>query len=341
MSDLRKDPVSNAWVILSPEQEPSVKIEPFPRFRTPESTCPFCPGREEVTPHEIQSYPPQPGSHNGASWSVRVIPNRLPVLRTDKVLEREGIGMFDRITGVGAHEVIIETTEHNTVLREFPEIQVAMVLRAWRDRLVDLYKDPRLRYVAIYRNEGRRAGARLSHPHSQITATPMIPVGIRTELAGAREYFEYKERCVFCDLVDQEIEEGHRLVAQNRGFVAFCPFASRKPFETWIVPKRHCMDYGRIQKDEIEDLASLLLVVCRAVSSALLDPDYQIVLKTGPNPPPRRGKWTTLEDDFHWHLEVLPCICRDAGYETATGMFVNPTLPEEAATFLRDSLGAP
>jgi UDPglucose--hexose-1-phosphate uridylyltransferase len=291
-----------------------------------------------MTGHDILSYTSTDGEGNGSPWLLRVIPNRQPVLRTELALEREGIGMFDRITGVGAHEIIIEGPDHGLILHEYPVPQIKRMLAAWRERGNDLRKDSRLRYISVFRNQGRRAGARLSHPHSQLIATPLIPSGIRGELAGAREYYEYKERCVFCDLIDQEREEKARIVSQNRGFLAFCPFASRHPFEVWILPRLHRHDFGAATEEQLDDLAEIFKETAAALAISLQEPDMNVILKTAPYPVRRRDKWTTLEEDYHWRLEMIPRICRASGYEWATGMFVNPTPPEEAAAYLRETL---
>jgi UDPglucose--hexose-1-phosphate uridylyltransferase len=342
MSELRRDPVSGTWVVVSLDQEAGVNLHPDKRFQTPPEECPFCPGNEAESGHTIVAFPPvengDPQTPPIAIWGLRVIPNRLPVLRTEMTLEREGIGMFDRISGVGAHEIIIDSPHHDHALHEFPLPQTRLMFSAWRDRLNDLRRDSRLRYISIFRNQGRRAGARISHPHSQLIATPAIPPNIRNELAGAKEYFEYKERCVFCDLIDQEREEKIRLVTQNRGFLAFCPFASRNPFEIWIVPRVHAHDYGTIREDQLLDLSEIITQVVTTVALALADPDVNLVLKSTPYPLRRGAKWMTLEEDYHWHLEVIPRIARPTGYEWTTGMFVNPTPPEEAAAYLREFL---
>jgi len=327
--------------VIAPGQEAGVVLVPTPRVTTPRELCPFCPGAESQTNHEILVYRPQPnGNPSSTQWLLRVIPNRLPILRTEVPLEREGIGMFDRISGVGAHEIIVDSPQHDQVLHEFTPEQIRLMLTAWKERLVDLRQDIRLRYVSVFRNQGRRAGARISHPHSQIIATPTIPQGVRNELAGAREYFEYKERCVFCDLLDQEREEKSRLVFQNRGFLAFCPFASKNPFEVWIVPRVHSHHYGTVNIDEIADLAEMLRMVAGSLAVSLADPDVNIILKSAPAPQAHRRKWVTLEEDYHWHVEVIPRIARPTGYEWATGMFVNPTSPEEAASYLRENLSS-
>lgn len=339
MSELRRDPVSGNWVVIAPDQEAGVVLVPSPRITSPPELCPFCPGAENQTSQEILVYRSQTdGNPSSGNWLLRVIPNRLPVLRTEVPLEREGIGMFDRISGVGAHEIIVDSPVHDQVLHEFPLDQIRLMVNAWKERLNDLRRDARLRYISVFRNQGRRAGARISHPHSQIIATPAIPPEVRHQLAGAREYFEYKERCVFCDLIDQEREEKTRLVVQNRGFLAFCPFAARNPFEVWILPRVHSHHYGTVSVDEIADLAEILRTVAGSLALALADPDVNVVLKSAPTPQSHRTKWATLEEDYHWHVVVIPRIARPTGYEWATGMFVNPTAPEEAAAYLRENL---
>jgi UDPglucose--hexose-1-phosphate uridylyltransferase len=338
MSDLRRDPVSGNWVVISPAQEAGVLLASFPRVETPRESCPFCPGHETMGGASILTYPGSLSDGNGNGWAVRVIPNRMPVLQPEISLEREGVGMFDRITGVGAHEIIIDSPDHSPFLHEFPAPQIRLMLAAWKERINDLRKDSRMRYISLFRNQGRRAGARITHPHSQLLATPMIPTGIRNELAGAREYYEYKERCVFCDLNDQEREEKVRIVSQNRGFLAFCPFASRHPFEVWILPRVHRHDFGQATEEQLDDLSGILKEVSTAVAVALMNPDVNVTLKNTPYPKPRRDKWTTIEEDFHWHLEVVPRITRPNGHEWATGMFVNPTLPEEGAAYLRNAI---
>jgi len=336
MSELRKDPISGHWVVISPDQEAAVVLRTDVRFITPQETCPFCPGNEIGPVHEILAYPNHLPENNGAPWALRVIPNRLPILQIERSLEREGLGMYDRISGFGAHEIIIESPHHDLLLHDFPNSQLELVLSAWKERLNDLKNDLRMRYLSIFRNQGRRSGARISHPYSQLIATPAIPAGVRQELAGARQYFEYKDRCGYCDLIDQECEDKVRLVYQNRGFIAMCPFASRNAFEVWILPRVHSHDYGTISPDQILDLADALLAVNRVLAIALSEPDINVILKSAPIPKPRRDRWLTLEEDYHWHLEVIPRITRPTGYEWATGMFVNPTPPEEAADYLRD-----
>jgi UDPglucose--hexose-1-phosphate uridylyltransferase len=335
---LRKDPVSGAWVVIAPEQEAGVKLERPELPETSKSDCPFCPGHEDGWGPEILSFQPVGADPATSKWGVRVFPNRVPILRTDIVYDRHTEGLFDRIAGVGANEIVVESPEHKLALKDFSAEQLTLVLKAWRERLVDLFRDIRLKYVSIVKNQGRRAGARISHPHSQIIATPTVPIGIRDELDSARSYFDTYERNLFADLLASEEEEGSRIVSRSHGFVAFCPFASRNPFEVWILPKRRVCHFGYETDDTLSDLAGVLLRVCKAIAESLYDPDLNVVLKSGPNPHSGRRQWLTLDEDFVWRVELVPRILRPSGYENATGMRVNPTSPEDAALSLRESL---
>lgn len=338
MSDLRKNPIAGNWVIVSQEQELGVKVTPFPPFITPREECPFCPGSDCEKGEIILSLPPAPGSNGSSSWGVLVIPNLFPVLQARERLDREGVGMFDRISGVGAHEILIDSPVHEHRLQDYSLDQTLLMLRAWKLRLSDLYNDSRFRYAAIFRNQGRRAGSQISHPHSQLIATPMVPPSIRADMQGSKQYFEFKERSVFLDIVDQEISEKVRVVERTEHFLAFCPFASRYPFETWILPRFGSHHYPQISETQMADLGVLLLKVTQALSASLLDPDLNLVLKTAPNPRSRPGAWQTLEQDYQWRIEIIPRIARRSGYEWAAGVYVNPTPPEEAAAHLRKSL---
>ncbi|MCA9439803.1 MAG: DUF4921 family protein, partial [Candidatus Omnitrophica bacterium] len=327
MSDLRKNPIAGNWVIVSQEQELGVKITPFPPFVTPKEGCPFCPGGDCEKGQVILSLPPV--SENGAksAWGVLAVPNHFPVLNAREKLEREGLGMFDRMSGVGAHEIIIDSPTHEHMLRDYSVDQCKLMLQAWKLRIADLYHDSRFRYVAIFRNQGRRAGARISHPHSQLIASPMVPPAVRADMQGAKQYFDFKERSVFLDIIDQEISEKVRVVERSEHFLAICPFASRYPFEVWILPRFKSCHYQNVQEKELADLAQVLLKISKALSASLADPDLNLVLKNAPNPRSRPGMWQTLEDDYQWRIEIIPRISRRSGYEWASGMYVNPTAP--------------
>jgi len=233
------------------------------------------------------------------------------------------------MNGVGAHEVIIETPNHRESLATLPEAAVVDVLWAYRERLADLKKDPRLRYVLIFKNHGEAAGASLEHPHSQLIATPIVPIMVQEELDGAERYFRYKERCVFCDIIHQERQQGARIISDHDGFLALAPFAPRFPFETWVLPSRHQAAFEEIQQPEMASLARLLGSILRRMNQVLLDPPYNFMLHTAPLQQEHL-------DHYHWHLELIPKLTKVAGFEWGSGFFINPTPPEEAAQFLRE-----
>ena len=327
MPELRKDPVVERWVIIATERArrpmdfaPEV-IPP----RGPEG-CPFCPGHEERTPPELF----RSGGSEDGPWTVRVVPNKFPALHTDGEGHSAGEGIYDRIDGVGAHEVVIESPDHFAGLGTLPAAHVGEILVAYRERLLALRKDPRLEYVLIFKNHGVAAGASLEHPHSQLIATPILPELVVEELEGAARYFRMKERCVWCDVVRQERRDGSRLVLEEEGFVAVAPFAPRFPFETWILPTTHRASFESLGTDEADALGRLLRDLIARLGRLFDDPPYNFALHTAPLK-------ETDPEHFHWHLELMPKLTRVAGFELGTGFFINPTPPEDAARFLRQA----
>jgi len=304
----------------------------------PSDNCPFCEGREAMTPPEIVAWR-KSGRANSPGWSVRVVPNQSPVLRIEGDLERRGVGVYDMMNGVGAHEVIIETPEHKLHLDELEVSQLANIFHIYRERLLDLKKDRRFKYILIFKNHGSRAGASsISHLHSHLIATPITPKRVKGMLAGTKRYFDYKERCLYCDILRQEMQLGKRVILENKSFLAWSPFAARFPFEVWIIPRRHSADYETISDGEVDDLSRLMKKLMGRLRRGLSDPAYNYMLHTGPNRIPRRGYWSTLSDDFHWHLEIIPRLTRLGGFEWGSGFYINPTSPEDAARFLREEM---
>ncbi|HSN56012.1 MAG TPA: galactose-1-phosphate uridylyltransferase [Candidatus Sulfomarinibacteraceae bacterium] len=340
MSELRYCPVKSRWTIIAPER----RMRPQ-EFLVPEKTAPpdpaddpFAPGNEARTPPAILTLPP-PGGDRGR-WQVRVFANKFPALRVEGEVVRAGVGLNDSVSGVGAHEVIVECPESDRELADLEIDEVAQVLRAWRARIVDLRRDQRLRYVLIFKNRGAEAGATAAHAHSQLIATPIIPTVVVQELNAAREHFRSKERCLFCDLVRQELALADRIAIETDGFVALAPYASALPFETWVLPRRHGHDFAEADDGTLRGLAMILRDLLRRLRSVLDDPPYNLVLHTAPSPHPRPGHpdtWSTIEQDFHWHLELLPRVTRRAGFEWGSGYTINPTPPEEAARHLRNA----
>ncbi len=331
MPELRKDPVVERWVIIATERaRRPMDFTPEPTKSRGPDGCPFCPGREDRTPPELYR---SGGSESGA-WAVRVVPNKFPALHPDGEVQAAGEGIYDRMDGVGAHEVFIESPEHFASLASLPAPHVAEVLMAYRERLLALRKDARLEYVLIFKNHGVAAGASIEHPHSQLIATPILPELVAEELEGAMRYFRMKERCVWCDVVRQERRDGSRLVLEDDGFVAITPFAPRFPFETWVLPTAHRANFETLGADEADSLARLLRDLVGRLGRLFGDPPYNFALHTAPI---RAGD----PEHFHWHLEVMPKLTHLAGFELGTGFFINPTPPEDAARFLRRAAPPP
>ena len=330
MPELRKDPVVDRWVIFASGRSlrPSDFVSASETENGERPPCPFCYGNEEHTPPELLAYRDRGTTPNGVGWRTRVVPNKFPALRVEGVLERRGEGIYDRMNGVGAHEVIVESPQHDKELSELPVEDVERVLTAYRERMTDLKNDLRLRYILLFKNHGERAGASLAHGHSQLIATPIIPQVIAEELEGSRRHFDLKERCVFCDMIDHELRGRKRLVLENDRYLSIEPFAPRAPFETWILPKRHVSAFEEAEPGEYRHLADILKETLGRIRRALNRPHYNYVLHTAPCREPRL-------DHYHWHMEILPKRNPLAGFEWGSGFYINPTPPEEAAEYLR------
>jgi UDPglucose--hexose-1-phosphate uridylyltransferase len=331
MPELRKDPVVGRWVIISTERSRRPTNFTPARAQRSGGFCPFCAGSEDKTPPEVYAVRANGSGANAPDWTVRVVPNKFPALQIEGSLDRRGEGLYDKMNGVGAHEVVIEGPSHDLDLADLPVEHVEQVLLAYRERMLDLHRDRRFRYVLIFKNHGDQAGATLEHTHTQLIATPIIPKSIQEELEGGRRYYELKERCVFCDIVQQETAEngGRRLVSMNDRFLAMAPFAPRFPFETWILPRRHDSSYQVLeQPDEFRDLAWMLKDTLERLNRALDRPPFNFVLHTSP------VSDRDLEY-YHWHIEILPKLTRVAGFEIGSGFYINPTPPEDAAQYLR------
>ena len=344
MSELRKDPIADRWVIIAAER--GRRPSDFPSAQSQRTgaggaSCPFCEGNEGKTPPEIWAIRPDGSQPNTSGWDVRVVPNKFPALGIEGSTDRRGLGMFDLMSGVGAHEVIIETPSHDWAIGDDGAQTLEPVLRAYQARLTDLYRDTRFRYCVLFRNYGQRAGASLDHPHSQIIAVPIVPLRLKDTLAAAQQHYARKERCLFCDVINQELTLGDRVVLDREHFVALCPFASRFPFELAIFPKRHEHDLRQLDDVRRRALAEILSDCLHYLRSALGDPAYNYVVNTAPNPVPRPGRpgyWGTLEYDFHWHIEIMPRMTRMAGFEWGTGFYINPVSPENATAFLHEKM---
>ncbi|NOX37491.1 MAG: galactose-1-phosphate uridylyltransferase [Calditrichaeota bacterium] len=327
MPELRKDPVIGRWVIISTERGRRPSDFVHIREQKRGGFCPFCPGNEDKTPPEIFAIRPPDSPPDTPGWTLRVVPNKYPALRVEGELNRRGEGIYDMMNGVGAHEVIIETPDHQKTLGDLDTTGILETLKVFRERILDLRKDTRLKYVMIFKNHGAEAGASLEHSHSQLIATPIIPKTVIEEMEGAGKYYGFKERCIYCDIIRQELRDGIRLVYEEEQFIAIEPFAPRFPFETWILPKQHASHFENSSDDVLRHLALTLKVVLQKINLALQDPPYNFVLHTSPM---QEGPL----DHYHWHIEFMPKLTRIAGFEWGTGFYINPTSPEDAAKYL-------
>jgi UDPglucose--hexose-1-phosphate uridylyltransferase len=338
MPELRKDPVIGRWVIIATDRAKRPQEFKTDEAKASEEICPFCENNENETPEEIFSIRKSQTKPNQPGWYVRVVPSVAPLLQQKGDLGRRGKGMYDLMNGIGAHEVVIETPKHIANIADLQEEQITKVIDCYVERFFQLEKDSRFKYVLMFKNYGQSAGGgHLKHARSQLIATPVNPKRVKEELVGALRYFEYKERCVFCDIIKQELEQKQRVIIDIDGIVAISPFASRFPFEVWILPKRHSADFLNIKPEHRRDLAGIIKRVMLKLKVALNDPPYNYILHTAPFRRPKAGYWKTIDDDYHWHIEVMPRLTRVAGFEWGTGFYLNPTSPEEAAKILRET----
>ena len=342
MSQLRKDLVSGRWVIIASER--SKRPDDFrPPNNTPQQPseqrafCPFCEANETKTPPEIFSFrkrgtlPDQPG------WRVRVVPNKFPALDRGTPPSKPQRGLFQSMPGVGVHEVVIETPDHEKELSDLPVTQVREVLLAFQERIKNIEGELQYQYVQIFKNKGKEAGASLSHPHSQIVATPIVPKRLKEELYGAERLHKQFHECIFCRMIKEDLEKCHdRLVAKNTHFVALTPFASRFPFEMGLYPLRHSPHYSKLTGGELLSMARILKDILTRLKTVLSDPPFNFIIHQAPNLNLSKKKWPRVEKSYHWHMEITPVLTRVAGFELGTGFYINPVPPETAAKYLRE-----
>lgn len=330
MPQLRRDPIIGRWVIISTERakrpiewgrkESTSQISP--------EYCPFCPGNEKYAPHEIFAIGKPGRQLDTPGWEVRVVPNKFPALVVEGDLNKRGIGLYDMMNGIGAHEVIIETPDHFLRMSQMTHDHIKKILIAYKERLADLKKDIRFKYIMIFKNYGEEAGASLSHSHSQLIALPVVPKRVNEEMTGAKRYYEYRDRCIYCDIIAQELHSRERVIIDERNFIVVAPFASCSPFETWIIPKRHCSDFLKITDDELNSLSVVLGKILKKIDICLMNPSFNYIIHT--------SSFDNLDNPYyHWHIEIMPKLTKIAGFEWGTGFYINPTPPEEAAEYLK------
>ncbi|MCK5139340.1 MAG: galactose-1-phosphate uridylyltransferase [Thermodesulfovibrionia bacterium] len=328
MSELRKDPISGRWVIISVER--GKRPTDFGMRVSPKKMgfCAFCNGNEHTTPPEIIAVRPEGSSPNSADWSIRVVPNKFPALHIESQLNQSVEGMYDKMDGVGAHEVIIESPNHNVTFSTLPLQSVEKVLWIFHRRISDLKKDNRLKYVLIFKNEGDAAGASLEHTHTQLIALPIVPKLVEEEINNARTYFNRNKRCIFCDIIKQEKIDKKRVILENENYISFAPFAARSPFETWILPKKHESSF--VPNGDFSLLALILQQTLKQTDKILSLPPYNMMIHISPFE-------NESNEYYHWHIEIKPKLTKIAGFEWGSGFYINPTPPEEATRFMRDA----
>ncbi|MEW6188979.1 MAG: galactose-1-phosphate uridylyltransferase [Actinomycetota bacterium] len=356
MPELRQDIVTGRWVVIATER--ALRPESFTRLKKEEAktttVCPFCYGNEALTPPEIMAYRPKNTLPDTPGWTIRVVPNKYPAFvpeylrvgRDGKPLVREGTmpagrQVYPSMVAMGAHEVIVSSPDHHKSLALLSESQVIKIISSYRDRYLALKKDPRIRYILIIVNHGREAGASIEHPHSQVFAVPLLPATIKEELLGAYSFFEREKSCIFCHMIEHELQEGKRVILGSKNYIVFAPYASRVPFELWIMPKEHKPSFETISFSEIEDLASILRIILAKLYKGLSDPPYNYFIHTCPPEHREMGIPGYPPEDmiprvYHWHIEILPKLSIAAGFELGTGIMINIATPENVAKYLRE-----
>ncbi|NOZ61605.1 MAG: galactose-1-phosphate uridylyltransferase [Calditrichaeota bacterium] len=328
VSEFRENPLTGLYVIISPERS-NRPIEEESSDLVVDYECPFCPGNEFQTPPEIESMRAKNTFPDQSGWSVRVVPNKFPALiETSRVFVRHNF-VYNSVPGVGVHEVIIETPDHNAKLFTLKINELARILMVISKRVKDIKKNNKLQYALIFKNAGKKAGASLSHPHTQIIATPILPTKFALELRRLQKYYRENKRCLYCDIIANELEDSSRIVRESAEYVAFEPFASRFPFETWLVSKRHVSMFEQENDSRIHDFAILLKDVLNRIDRAIGLEAYNFLIQTAPF---QGGN----SQYFHWHAEILPVTTNVAGFERGTGFYINEVRPEDAARRLRE-----
>jgi UDPglucose--hexose-1-phosphate uridylyltransferase len=338
ISELRRDPTSGAWVAMASARSTRPSDFRIIHGEQKKGTCPFCYGSEHMTPPEILALGREVEAPNAEGWQVRVVPNKFPAFSLDyddsidvdpDALEQDRL--YVSIPAVGIHEVVVEAPEHDSTFGTHSQSRMEDILTAIVMRFRALRQDNRVKYLQAFKNWGRAGGASLSHTHCQLIAVPIVPEIIQTEVDHAGQYKDRTGRCLYCDINEGEIEARERIIQESDHFLTFCPYASKFPYETWIVPKQHKASFEDISKDELSDLARTLRLIVGTFELAFDDVPYNIVWHTAP----WNGDFSAY---YHWHLELLPRLATIAGFELGTGYYINPTAPEVAADALRESI---
>jgi len=319
--ELRKDPVTQTWVVVGQREDLGGSA----------TDCP-------LEPDKVASQPPILAWPQEAAWQIRVMPHPRPIYRIEGEAGRLAEGIYDKMGALGAHELVIETPLHDRRLSQLADEEIERVLWVWTSRTADLKRDPRFKYVSVFKNQGPEAGEEWPHAHSEIAATMFVPRRLKYELSSSHEWFRDKERCIFCDLVRQEERQGKRIVDVQGDYYALCPYSSRVPYEVWVLHRRHNHLFEQPRPgSNRRQLAALLGRVLRRLEK--IAPAYHLVVHTAPNTRSKKGElagyWKTLADDFHWHIEILPILEKRSKSYSIKEVYFNAVFPETAAAELR------
>lgn len=336
MPELRRDPITRGWVIVAPERQrrPSDFFTKSAKEET--GHCPFCSLHEDDSKESLQNFSAPENSEE--DWNISVIEDKYPLLNPTESSEGFGDGMYDLRGGYGHHELVIESREHSACFESMSLKHIEAIFSAYQQRMINLSKDVKVSHVLISRNTGHYAGANIHHPHSHIVGLPIVPKKIFEEMEGSGNYFDYRERCLFCDIITQEGDDKSRVIMEDEHFIAFCPYASRFPFEVTIIPRIHQSGFESINSAEIESLAKHVKSIFKGINSLLGDPPLNYIIHSAPFSDCGHREFEKSHSFFHWHIEILPKLTRIAGFEWGTGFYINPMLPEEAAEHIREEL---
>ncbi|MDO8733790.1 MAG: galactose-1-phosphate uridylyltransferase [Elusimicrobiota bacterium] len=334
MPELRRDLISHRWIITGTQSEEEFFSSLNPKPKEAGEECFFCEGNETKTLPEIYSIRKFDTRPNTPGWQVRVVPSKSAAFKIDGNVDKVGRGIYDMMNNIGAHELIIESPKHIKNICELPPEQILLILKVYQTRLRDLNNDERLRYALIFKNQRPESPVRYGHTHSQLAALPLTPKAVKEELISAKNYFSYKERCLFCDIIRQEQKDKKRIVEENLDYISFVPFATKFPFELSIMPKKHNADFRTESESSLKNLAQILKISLSKISLVLNDPPLNYILHTIPYMRPKPDYWKTIHSDFHWHIEIYPQISEITGFERGSGCYIQPLLPEICAKLL-------
>ena len=332
MPELRREPIVGRWIIFSTNRNKRPTDFKKSSLKSNDEVCPFCEGNEAQTPPEVFALRKNHSAKDSPGWTIRVVPNKFPAVKESSENQLSALNFYNIMNAKGNHEVIIETPDHNRKMCSYTKNELNNILDTYKKRFLVLNNKKDTKYLLLFKNEGPLAGASLSHPHTQLISLPLIPNRVNDEVTTAFNYYNKNHRCAYCDMIEAELTITERVIYENKYFVAFCPYASRFPYEIWISPKKHNPFFENISFNEIKYLSDNLSCILKKIDLGLNQPQYNLIIKTAP---------VTLNNHinsfFHWHIEIIPRFNRMAGFECGTGYYINQTLPEHCAEVLRDT----